>query len=137
MAGGFLSNANAALSTVFRRGGLDEWGRISDLRYALSGGLDGGREALEITLQPDDSVFVPYLLGFVTVSGEVLSPGRFPYVPGQAALYYVRAAGGFLPDANSDLVDIFNRVAKATRSHSPGVLINDGDEIVVIKQENR
>lgn len=47
------------------------------------------------TVQPDDTLVVPFRQMFVTVSGAVKNPGRYMYTPGQNWAYYVTLAGGF------------------------------------------
>jgi len=134
-AGGLVAEGNPALTTVFRRAGADEWGRKSRIRYPITGTVGGSGDILTMALRPDDSVYVPYKMGFVTVSGEILSPGRVPYAEGQDASYYIAAAGGFLEGADRERIGIYNRVARTTATRSPGVLLHDGDEIIVRLRE--
>ena len=86
-------------------------------------------------LQPDDSVYVPFFVGYVRVSGQVLNPGLFPYVPEKDALFYISAAGGYLPTADKDRVDMYNRVARVTTSVSTGVQVHEGNELIVNLRE--
>jgi protein involved in polysaccharide export with SLBB domain len=61
-------------------------------------------------VETDDVLVVPFRQYFVTVSGAVAVPGRYPYIPDRGWDYYVALAGGFIPDRNSrervDIVDI-------------------------------
>jgi protein involved in polysaccharide export with SLBB domain len=61
-------------------------------------------------VQTDDVLVVPFRQYFVTVSGAVAVPGRYPYIPDRGWDYYIALAGGFIPDRNSrervDIVDI-------------------------------
>ena len=91
---------------------------------------------LAMALQPSDSVYVPFSLGYVTVSGEVRNPGKFPFVEDKGAAYYINTAGGYLPAADKDHVDLYNRIAGTTSSFSPGVLVHDGDELRVNLRED-
>ncbi|HOP07601.1 MAG TPA: SLBB domain-containing protein [candidate division Zixibacteria bacterium] len=137
-AGGMMTDANRDQLTVFRRAGVDEWGRITRTRYPVTSAYMGSSGILEMKLMPDDSVFVPFNVGFVKVSGEVLNPGRFPYVAGKDAAFYITAAGDFLPRADRNRINVLNRVARVTSTISPGVLVHDGDELVVqVKEEYR
>ncbi|MDE6350740.1 MAG: SLBB domain-containing protein, partial [Treponemataceae bacterium] len=46
------------------------------------------------TVKDGDTLLVPFRQFFVTVSGAVLRPGRFPYIPDRDWKYYVGLAGG-------------------------------------------
>lgn len=54
-----------------------------------------------IKLQPNDVIVIPFRQFFVTVSGAVAIPGRYPYVPDRSWRYYVNLAGGIDPLRNS------------------------------------
>ena len=58
-------------------------------------------DAEDIELKPYDVVVIPFRQYFVIVSGAVLNPGRFPYVPDRTYEYYVNLAGGFDPERHS------------------------------------
>jgi len=47
-----------------------------------------------VLLEPGDRVEVPVEESWIAVSGAVVRPGLYPYVPGQTAAAYVFAAGG-------------------------------------------
>ncbi len=134
-AGGFTSHAGCGRTTVFRRAEADEWGRTTKLRYAISSVVRSDDKIEAVALQPADSVFVPVKVGYVKVSGEVHNPGLFPFGDGRDAMSYISAAGGFLAAADNRRIDIYNRVSKVTSSHSPDVLVHDGDEIIVHVRE--
>ncbi len=51
-------------------------------------------------LQPNDVLVVPFKQLFVTVSGSVYNPGRYPYIPDRTYDYYVGLAGGFIKAQN-------------------------------------
>lgn len=132
--GGYSSNANPELSTVFRKPlvGLD--GRYTSLRYPIGNLLSSGEN--QIMLTRGDSVFVPVKVGYVIISGAVLNPGYFPYFKGKDAAYYLQAAGGFLPTANEETIKIHNPVSKITSASSPEVIVFDGTQIIVdIREE--
>jgi protein involved in polysaccharide export with SLBB domain len=66
----------------------------------------------------NDILVVPFRQYFVTVSGAVAVPGRYPYIPDRGWDYYIALAGGFIPDRNSrervDIVDITgNKLTKS------------------------
>ncbi|MBQ0040097.1 MAG: SLBB domain-containing protein [Treponema sp.] len=53
------------------------------------------------TVQSYDKLIIPFKQFFVSVSGAVMRPGRYPYIPDRDYLYYVNLAGGFNEDRNS------------------------------------
>lgn len=55
---------------------------------------------IDLTVEPFDTVIVPFRQMFVTVSGAVYAPGRYPYIPDRTADYYIGLAGGFIKDKN-------------------------------------
>ncbi len=135
-AGGFTSAANSARTTVFRKIAADEWGRTTDARYALSVADGSPRGLNSLPLQPADSIFVPLMMGYVIVTGEVAEPGLLPFRKDADARYYINAAGGFLPLADTERIRIFNRISKLTMSASPAILVHDGDRVIVdIREE--
>ncbi|AEF83558.1 putative polysaccharide biosynthesis/export domain protein [Treponema primitia ZAS-2] len=95
---------------------------ISDTKNAY---LIRGAERIPLNLNPmlydssyrsqylvehNDTLIIPFRQYFVTVSGAVYSPGRFPYIPDRSWDYYIGLAGGFLPERNTrekvDIVDL-------------------------------
>lgn len=138
LAGGLLPDANLGNTTVFRRPLMDELGRATHFRSAISD-LAGNDEIFRsIKLQPDDSVFVPLKIGFVAVRGAVARPGHVPYIEGKDAMFYINSAGGFLPVAKRDMVNVYNPVSKLTAISPPGVLVSDGSVVTIeVKEEVR
>jgi protein involved in polysaccharide export with SLBB domain len=62
---------------------------------------------IEIRIEENDTLIIPFRQYFVSVSGAVASPGRYPYIPDRDYEYYVSLAGGFLPAQNaSEAVNI-------------------------------
>jgi protein involved in polysaccharide export with SLBB domain len=58
-------------------------------------------------VEDNDILIVPFRQYFVTVSGAVINPGRYPYIPDRNWEYYIGLAGGFLPEKNGgDVVTI-------------------------------
>ncbi len=56
---------------------------------------------LQLKVEPNDTVIIPFRQYFVTVAGAVNNPGRFPYIPDRKADYYIGLAGGFNKEKNS------------------------------------
>jgi polysaccharide export outer membrane protein len=54
----------------------------------------------DVDLKPYDRVVIPFRQYYVTVSGAVLKPGLYPYMPGRSYKYYVQLAGGTDPQKN-------------------------------------
>lgn len=76
----------------------------------------------EYFAEPFDTLVVPFRQLFVTVSGSVLTPGRYPYIPDRDWTYYVGLAGGFdLGKSTNEQVEIFD---------SAGNKLGLGDPIV-------
>jgi len=64
-------------------------------------------------INDEDILVVPFRQYFVTVSGSVLIPGRYPYIPERDWEYYIGLAGGFIPGRNTrDSVTIRNSDGK-------------------------
>ena len=56
---------------------------------------------------PYDTLIIPFKQYFVSVSGAVHNPGRYPYIPDRTYDYYIGLAGGFIRSQNShDAVEI-------------------------------
>ncbi len=51
-------------------------------------------------VQPYDLLRIPFKLNYVTVSGAVQNPGRYPYIPDRDWEYYIGLAGGFIETKN-------------------------------------
>jgi protein involved in polysaccharide export with SLBB domain len=133
-AGGTTREANAGRTTIFRMAEPDEFGGTEQTRYAI-GDLFSATGISTAVLKANDSVLVPRMLGYVKVAGLVSKPGLLPYVEGKDAMYYVDAAGGFLPKSNRTLLRLTDRVTRNSVQASPAVTVRDGDEITVLQIE--
>ncbi|MGE4454057.1 MAG: polysaccharide biosynthesis/export family protein [Sphaerochaeta sp.] len=60
---------------------------------------DDVQEEESLLLTPGDTLMVPFTQRLVTVSGGVVRPGVFAYVPDKSANYYLSLAGGLSDDA--------------------------------------
>ena len=56
----------------------------------------------DIPLKPNDILIVPFRQFFVSVSGAVRNPGRYPYIPDRTWEYYIGLAGGFDTEKNAN-----------------------------------
>ena len=61
--------------------------------------LYGEDENQSMHLQSDDTLLIPFTQRLVTVSGGVVRPGVFAYVPDKTVNYYLSLAGGLSDDA--------------------------------------
>ena len=55
-----------------------------------------------VSMEKDDILLVPFKQFFVTVSGAVYAPGRYPYIPDRTWDYYIGLAGGFIKEKNAN-----------------------------------
>jgi protein involved in polysaccharide export with SLBB domain len=112
---------------------------ISDTQNAY---LVRGEERIPLNLNPmlydssyrsqyfverNDMLVVPFRQYFVTVSGAVAAPGRYPYIPDREWDYYVALAGGFVMERNSKeavvIKDIGGREMRKTDPITPETII--------------
>lgn len=56
----------------------------------------------QVLMQFYDTLLVPFKQFFVSVSGAVYSPGRYPYIPNRTWDYYIGLAGGFVKEKNTN-----------------------------------
>ena len=128
-AGGFPSEANRDRVTVFRRAEKDALGRRTEGRYSLVP-IDENRIG-HLFLVPGDSVYVPRLVGYVSVSGLVTRPGMVPYSGGRTVDDYVRMAGGFTDPVVDPVVEVVDRISRLVRVATLRTIVYDGDQIIV------
>ena len=73
----------------------------------------------ELTVENGDTLVIPFRQFFVTVSGAVHNPGRYPYIPNRTYDYYVALAGGFIKSQNSgEAVKIYDINGKTLSKRS-------------------
>lgn len=79
--------------------------------------------AQDFSLLPADIIVIPFRQFFVTVSGAVKEPGRYPYVPDRTWEYYINLAGGFDKSLNSgnkiDIIDVESKRWQKQRMIEP------------------
>jgi len=134
-AGGFADNAAPDGTTIFRHPPQTDGGPFYGERFPMGNLIDRDGQVSEITLRPQDSVFVPAAIGLVWVSGEVRNPGTYPFAAGKAASYYINLAGGMLPTAEKARVNTYKRISGITSTMSPESTVHDGDEVIVLRRE--
>lgn len=105
-------NAGENYASIVRNN-RTEFTSISDTRNAY---ILRGEERIALNLNPilydpayrsdysvenEDILVVPFRQFFVTVTGAVMSPGRYPYIPDRDWKYYIALAGGFNKERNA------------------------------------
>lgn len=58
-------------------------------------------DARDIELSAFDRIIIPFRQFFVIVSGAVMTPGRYPFIPDRTYEYYIDLAGGFDPERHT------------------------------------
>lgn len=72
------------------------------------------------TVQPYDTLIIPFRQYFVSVAGAVKNPGRYPYIPDRTWEYYIGLAGGFVNEKNTrEVVKIRDINGKKLRKTDP------------------
>lgn len=66
----------------------------------------------------------------VTIDGEVLHPGTYPFSQGMTAAQLVRMAGGFTRGALLTSADLSSYTAEATRVHDEHISLRIGDAVM-------
>ncbi len=90
-----------------------------------------GREG-DITLQPDDRIYVPTMPSGISVIGAVGANGTIKYAPGKNVKYYVKRAGDFIRQADKKQTRLIRATGEV--SSGGGILkkrVELGDVIVV------
>jgi protein involved in polysaccharide export with SLBB domain len=74
----------------------------------------------EYFVQENDILVIPFRQYFVSVSGAVVKPGHYPYIPDRDWRYYVDLAGGFVVTQNfADIVKITDLEGKTHHKSEP------------------
>ncbi len=88
----------------------------------------------EIPILPEDSVYVPYFTGSVSVYGMVSQPGMIEIKSPKMSLHEaVRKAGGYAKGADRGAVDVFRKSSGLKITGGKDINIYDGDIVVVPK----
>ena len=75
--------------------------RVDLMKYERLGNLPANP-----TLRDGDILLVPVASRRISVSGAVLRPGDFEWVPGETVAEAIRLAGGFAPNASHDSITV-------------------------------
>ena len=81
----------------------------------------------DVLVEENDILIIPFRQYFVTVSGAVAFPGRYPYIPDRDWEYYIALAGGFVPGRNArqsiDIINMNGNKLKKTSRIDPETVI--------------
>lgn len=129
--------ATAMTATAAYNGqtGAGENGSSGSSRTRLS--LDPRRpvDLSELKLVNDDSVYVPFATGMITVTGAVVSPGLVHYHAGQSVDYYLKAAGGLGFDADRSRMVVYNPETGGEIGAAAAGQLFDGEILYVPRKE--
>lgn len=82
----------------------------------------------EIKIEPNDILRIPFKQYFVSVTGSVFAPGRYPYIPDRTYDYYIGLAGGIIRSQNSGnavtILDIDGKELSKDDIITPECIIN-------------
>lgn len=94
--------------------------------------IEAGNLADNVALRPNDTVFVPEAPQ-VFVSGEVRSPGAYPYQPGLSVRQLISMAGGLTPEGSMGRLRAVRKKDGKSKEVKLGVddPIQPGDTLVV------
>lgn len=94
--------------------------------------IQAGDLEKNVLLQPNDTVFVPQAPK-VFVSGEVRTPGAYPFLPGTTVRQAISLAGGLTSDGSSGRIRVVREVEGKTKEVKIKLddPIEPGDTIVV------
>jgi len=97
--------------------------------------LDGD-DAHDVLLVDGDRIEIPKVETTVEVIGQVARPGRVTHAPGERYGYYVRAAGGYSPDASRGAARVIKgSTGERRRARTAGAL-EAGDVVWIPERED-
>lgn len=74
---------------------IEKSGELKHIFIDLVDLLYNNNKNIDIVLEHNDRIIIPFRQYFVNISGEVNSPGRYPFIPNRTWEYYINMAGGF------------------------------------------
>ena len=137
-AGGFVAGASGQV-TLERPGGLPDGSRSMRFRFTGASPTPEELESLGVRLQSGD-VLTASVQRWVTVSGAVKRPGRYPYAEAMTVRAAVEAAGGLLRSGSDNVVvrrdgaEIEADLEAIRDGKAEDVVLLPGDEVVVRKR---
>ncbi|HKC12590.1 MAG TPA: SLBB domain-containing protein [Vicinamibacteria bacterium] len=112
-AGGFTTRASGEVRLQRQEGTFEDGSTVHRLRISRTSRISGGPAELETALRRGDIVTAA-LARYVTVTGEVLHPGRYP-LEGEATLRAILSAAGGLTRLASRRVKVDRRDPASTQ----------------------
>lgn len=94
--------------------------------------IEAGKLDSNIVLKPNDTIFIP-LAPRIYVSGEVRTPGAYPFTPGTTVRQIVSLAGGLTEDGSQGRIRVVRTVEGKAKETRIGIdeAVQPGDTIVV------
>jgi polysaccharide biosynthesis/export protein len=94
--------------------------------------IQAGRMEMNIELRPKDTVFVPQAPK-VFVTGEVRTPGAYPWFPGMTARQLISVSGGLNPEGSDSRLKVVRESGGESREFSIKLdeLVKAGETLVV------
>jgi protein involved in polysaccharide export with SLBB domain len=156
-----ISPFSTVLDALFAAGGSTKMGTLRLIRITRGGQVLGevdlyefllrGQRAIGPPLQSGDTIFVPFIGPVAAIAGEVKRPGIYELRPGTSIGALVVMAGGSLPTAALDrvqverlqgsagkvLLDIPFGVAQVGQGGGGTDLLQDGDLVTVFRAQDR
>ena len=81
----------------------------------------------KVEMKNNDTLLIPFKQFFVSVSGAVYLPGRYPYIPDRTWDYYIGLAGGFIKEKNAGeaivITDVNGKKHKKSEFIQPEMMI--------------
>jgi protein involved in polysaccharide export with SLBB domain len=153
-----ISPFSLMLDALFAAGGVTKMGTLRAVRIIRNGRmledvdlydfLLRGERAIGPTLQTGDTIFVPPIGPVAAIAGEVKRPGIYELRPGTSILALIAMAGGPLPTARLDRVQV-ERIQGAAgkvildfplgvgRGGGESELLRDGDLVAIFPAPDR
>ena len=153
-----ISPFSTVLDALFAAGGPTKMGTLRLIRVTRSGQTLGevdlyefllrGQRAIGPSLQAGDTIFVPSVGPVAAIAGEVKRPGIYELRPGTSIGTLIAMAGGSLPTATLDRVQVERLQGSAGKvildvpfsvGHGSGSadLLQDGDLVTVFRGQDR
>ncbi len=153
-----ISPFSTVLDALFAAGGSTKMGTLRAIRLLRNGRIAAevdlynfllrGERTLGPTLEPGDTIFVPPIGAVAGVTGEVKRPGIYEIRPGTTLGTLLAMAGGPLPTAGLDRVQIERQEGAAGKRildlpFSPGQaagaseMLRDGDLLTIFPGQDQ
>lgn len=97
----FTNNSADLENAYIRRAAKTEEGKAQDdIKVNLKNILYGTGFYEDLYVEPDDTLYIPFIQYYVLVNGAVNATGRYPYQADKDWRYYINLANGFNLDQN-------------------------------------